>query len=126
MDRIACRGIPHCKRNLVKPLLFSLALFASIRCVQAALPTSEANRIADAIFRVEGGHKTKHPYGILSVQTSNPRKVCLNTIQHTHNRWLKAGKPSSFLIFLADRYCPPSADPVGNRNWRRNITLLLK
>jgi hypothetical protein len=29
-------------------------------------------------------------------------------------------------LFLADRYCPPSADPIGNRNWRRNITLILK
>jgi len=110
----------------MKPLLLSLALFASVRCIGAALPASEANRIADAIFKVEGGHKTRHPYGVLSVQTSNPRKVCITTIQNTHNRWLKAGKPSPFILFLADRYCPPSSDPVGNRNWKRNIQHLLK
>lgn len=27
---------------------------------------------------------------------------------------------------LADRYCPPSVDPAGNRNWKRNIHKLIK
>ena len=110
----------------MKLILLPISLFVSLRCLNAALPPAEANRIADAIYRVEGGSKTKHPYGILSVKTSNPRRVCINTIQNTHCRWLKAGRPSPFLLFLADRYCPASVDPAGNRNWKRNIKLILK
>jgi hypothetical protein len=105
--------------SLLLALVFQVSAFA-------ALPQAEAERIADAIYRVEGGSKTRHPYGILSVKTSNPRKVCLRTIQNNHTRWIKAGRPGLFLDYLADRYCPLSADPVGNRNWKRNIKLMLK
>jgi hypothetical protein len=45
----------------------------------------------------------------------------LNTIRNNHTRWIRAGKPGKFLDFLADRYCPKSADPVGNRNWKKNV-----
>jgi hypothetical protein len=84
----------------------------------------DANRIADAIYRVEGGAKAKAPYGILSVKVANAaeaRKVCLNTIRNNHTRWIRAGKPGKFLDFLADRYCPKSVDPIGNRNWKKNV-----
>ena len=83
-------------------------------------------KIADAIYKVEGGAKTKHPYGILSVKTSNPRKVCLNTIYHNEVRWKDAGSKGDYLNFLADVYCPKSADPVGNKNWKVNIHKFLK
>ncbi len=26
-----------------------------------------------------------------------------------------------FISALADRYCPPSCDPAGNRNWKKNV-----
>ena len=84
----------------------------------------DANRIADAIYRVEGGRKAKAPYGILSIKVSSEqqaRKICINTICNNHARWIDAGRPGKYLDFLADRYCPKSADPVGNRNWKRNI-----
>lgn len=84
----------------------------------------DANRIADAIYRVEGGRKAKAPYGILSIKVSSEqqaRKICINTICNNHARWIDAGRPGKYLDFLADRYCPKSADPIGNRNWKRNI-----
>lgn len=84
----------------------------------------DADRIASAIYRVEGGGKAKAPYGILSIKVSSEqqaRKVCINTIKNNHARWIKAGRPGKYLDFLADRYCPQAADPVGNRNWKRNI-----
>lgn len=34
--------------------------------------------------------------------------------------------PPSFVDFLSNRYCPPSVDPVGNRNWRSNMKFFLK
>lgn len=84
----------------------------------------DANRIADAIYRVEGGSKAKAPYGILSIKVSSEqqaRKICINTIKNNHTRWINAGRPGKYLDFLADRYCPKAHDPVGNRNWKRNI-----
>jgi hypothetical protein len=98
-----------------------LVLFVVLASNALAL---DANRIADVIYRVEGGAKAKAPYGILSVKVKNTteaRKVCLNTIRNNHRRWQAAGKPGKFLDFLADRYCPKSADPVGNRNWKKNV-----
>lgn len=95
-----------------------------------SLPASalDAERIADAIWRVEGGAKARVPYGILSVRVKDAaeaRRVCLNTIRNNHRRWIAAGRPGDYLDFLADRYCPPSVDPVGNRNWKHNIKSLL-
>jgi hypothetical protein len=95
----------------------------------AKLPTLDADRIVQAIYRVEGGSKARVPYGILSVRVSSKdgaRKICTNTVQNNHDRWLKAGKPGEYLDFLADRYCPKSEDPMGNRNWKKNIRKFLK
>ncbi len=80
--------------------------------------------IADAIYKIEGGSRAKVPYGILSIPVkseAHARRLCLNTIRNNRKRWERAGKPGEYLDFLADRYCPPSADEVGNRNWKRNI-----
>lgn len=84
-------------------------------------------RMADAIFRSEGGDKARVPYGVLSVKVkdkADARRICINTIRNNITRWEKAGKPGDYIDFLANRYCPPSADPVGNRNWKRNVTAI--
>jgi len=105
----------------MKTLLFMLA----------GLPLLAAtdDEIANAIYRLEGGAKAKAPYGILSMKVSSPamaRRICMTTIRNSRARWLKAGRPGDELDFLADRYCPPSADPVGNRRWKINIHKLTK
>ena len=103
----------------MKTIILSLLLAGS-----AVASDIDAERIADAIYRVEGGPKAKVPYGILSIPVrdeAHARRICLNTIRNNHKRWIKAGRPGDYLDFLADRYCPPSADPVGNRNWKRNV-----
>lgn len=90
----------------------------------AGLSSTTVNRLADAIYRVEGGARAKAPYGILSIKVSSTdeaRRICINTIRNNHNRWIRAGRPGEYLDFLADRYCPPSADPRGNRNWKKNV-----
>lgn len=94
-------------------------------CVNAATD----NQICSAIFVLEGGARAKAPYGILSMKVSSPamaRRICLNTIRNSRARWLKAGRPGNELDYLADRYCPPSADKVGNKNWKSNIHKLIK
>jgi hypothetical protein len=111
----------------MKPFWGVLAILLSVIAASGqALNQKEANRLADAIYRAEGGAKAKVPYGILSVKVRSKlqaRKICLNTIQNTYRRWLESGKQADFVDFLADRYCPPS-DSEGNKNWKRNVRLL--
>jgi len=113
----------------VKTILgFMLVFLSTALLAGETLSEREAARIADAIYIIEGGTKAKVPYGILSMKVrdkEHARRICINTIRNNHERWMKAGKKGDFLHFLADRYCPPS-DSAGNRNWKRNIQLVLK
>jgi len=43
------------------------------------------------------------------------------TIVKNRQRWIGARRPGDFIGFLADRYCPASADPEGNKNFKRNV-----
>ena len=109
--------------NMTK-LLLIFAAIAATTAAAAPLPEAEVNRLADAIYRAEGGAKARAPYGILSVKVANEadaRRVCMNTIRNNWTRWEKAGRPGLYVDFLADKYCPPSADLVGNRNWKKNV-----
>lgn len=109
----------------------TLAFIVLLACssVRAEISSEYQTRVVNAIYRVEGGEKARSPYGVLSVKVKSPadaRRVCENTVRNNWTRWEKAGRPGHFLDFLADRYCPPSADPKGNRNWKKNIHLLVK
>jgi len=81
-------------------------------------------RLADAIYRAEGGAKTKFPYGIKSINTHGDkeyaRKICLNSIRNAKKRWASAGNPEDFIIFMSRRYCPPSAHGL-NSTWGHNV-----
>ena len=105
----------------MKTLVCCLLLLSCVSVVAEPMTDARASLIANAIFKIEGGTKTKHPYGVLSVKTSNPRKVCINTIKNNYIRWIKAGGHGDYLDFLANVYCPKSADPRGNKNWHHNI-----
>lgn len=96
--------------------------------LQAVTPLNkaEAERIADAIYIIEGGKNTKFPYGIKSIKTTNPRQVCINTIVNNYARWIKKDSPGEFLDYLADVYCPKSADEIGNKRWKINIRKYVK
>ena len=89
----------------------------------------EVQKIADAIYRIEGGTKARKPFGILSVRCdgyAECRRICENTIRNNHKRWLKLDRNhADFLTFLAGRYCPASADPVGHKNWIKNMRRML-
>ena len=120
------------------------------------MPSDTVNRIADAIFRAEGGSKTKWPYGVISVSSSSPRHVCINTINHawydfegeqivtvvgvsshtsgkslikipTHADTLTPVAVSlPFIQFLGRRYCPPSVDEKGYEHWTNNCWRILQ
>src|SRR4051812_22155228 len=113
----------------MRTLFITCFIFASSALLAVEkLSDAQASRIADAIFIIEGGAKARVPYGILSVRVrdaNEARQVCLNTIRNTHQRWANAGSHGTFINYLADRYCPIS-DSDGNRNWKRNMTSILK
>jgi hypothetical protein len=85
------------------------------------------DNIADAIFRTEGGTKTRHPYGILrKFQETTPRQACLNTVKHAMKDYHYDHCDRAFIYFLADRYCPTKSDAVGNVRWKANMVAILR
>jgi hypothetical protein len=120
-----------CKLTAFVPMLLLLALTAN-----AAPPEGFPAKMADAIYKAEGGTKACVPYGVLSIKppasaktpaelSAWARRITLNSVNNNWRRWEAAGKPGTFVAFFADRWCPPSADPQGNRNWKRNVAFLL-
>lgn len=112
---------------MVKILAISILLTSA--AYAADYSSNDFPRIVGAIYKVEGGAKTKYPYGIKSIKVKNTeeaRRVCFNTVKNNYVRWIKAGKKNNFIEFLAARYCPPAADPVGHKNWVKNMKVMLE
>ena len=88
------------------------------------------NDLADAIFKAEGGYKTRYLYGIVSVKykdEAEARQICLNTIRNNKIRFKKQTKYTDYLEFLASRYCPVGCDnDLGtNKYWLKNVRWFL-
>ena len=101
-------------------LALALVTLASFLACTSTWALDE-QKLLKAIDRAEGGRKARKPYGILSVPVRNrehARRVCLRTIRSALEDWDGRG---DFIAFLAVRYVPPSVDPVGHRNWVRNV-----
>jgi hypothetical protein len=111
-----------------KILLF--LLLANFACANIP-PLSESyiNKFADTIYRIEGGKKARKPYGVLSIPVNSEaeaRRITINSIRNNWKRWHKAGKPDTFINFFANRWCPASSDPVGNKNWKKNAKFYME
>lgn len=101
----------------------------SLLALSAHAQAMDAEKIADAIYRAEGGERARVPYGILTVKVHDvfdARNHCLSIIQKNFRAWQDAGAHGDFIDFLADHYCPPAVDPVGNSNWKHNVKFFLK
>lgn len=118
----------YIKIGLIVGVLLFLVLASCHSAESPKLTLTEQNRIADVIYRIEGGDKAKAPYGVLSVKTKNKaeaRKICLASIRNNWNRFLAQTNETNYFYLFADRWCPKSADPVGNANWRKNVVQIL-
>lgn len=105
----------------MKTTILLLAIFLR-GCELCPAAQPDFNAYADAIRKSEA----VWTYGIKGVRVRNEaeaRRVCINTVKHAYRDWDGSG---AFVDALASRYCPASADPVGNRNWRRNVQWFLK
>jgi hypothetical protein len=89
------------------------------------IDANRLNKIVKAIYIIEGGVKTKYPYGIRSIDTKGDvlkaKRICENTVRNNFVRWRNAGSKGNYLDYLADVYCPQSTDRQGNINWHKNI-----
>lgn len=114
---------------MIKHLVLTSLLFVSAQAANPApLPKAYVERFADAVYRIEGGEKARKPYGVLSIPVrdkAHARQITINSIQNNWKRWHKAGKPDTFIVFFAKKWCPPSADPVGHRHWVSNARKIL-
>lgn len=119
------RSSPSIFWGVVIGLLFSVLLVRTCRAEVSEVYGYSVERLADSIFLAEGGHKTRHPYGILTkYKTTTPRQACKNTIVNQAKRHAEHNCGKDFLTCLRDRYCPLNAknDPTGlNVNWLRNV-----
>ena len=115
---------------LVKSALTFLIIFSPQIALAGNLSPEYCNRLADAIYKAEGGAKTSHPYGILKkYKKTSPRQACINTIRSKFREWEALGAKGDFLDYLASRYCPIGAsnDPTGlNKNWLPNVRKFLQ
>ncbi len=106
-------------------ILFVFIPFLAVSQAITQINSNYCNKIVAGIWKVEGSDKTKYPFGIKSINTGGDivkaERICRKTVENNWIRYQKSNKLNSFLDFLADRYCPPSADPRGNINWKRNI-----
>lgn len=114
-------------RHWIAVLLVTGALMLS-PAAQARLSDPEAERWADAIWRIEGGARARKPYGVLSVPVRDAREaraVVRRSLHRRHDDWLAAGRPGYFVDYFADRWCPAATDPTGNARWKRNARKIL-
>jgi len=76
-----------------------------------------------AIRKAENGGEGME-FGIMNPEANTLDKQagwCAASIVKSRARWVKAGKPEDFIIFMGRRYCPPDAHPL-NVNWVGNVT----
>jgi len=100
---------------------------ASFQIWASEIPNTDANAIADAIYRIEGGTNTHFPYGIKSVTVTNEiqaRQICLNTIRNNYDRWEAKYSHSkyrkNYFDFLSRAYCP-----YAHYQWYLNLRSVL-
>lgn len=90
------------------------------------------NQVVSAIYLAEGGAKTRHPFGILSVSCNgyeDCRQVCFNTVRNNWFRYANKGYNGDFIAYLGEVYCPAGAnnDPNGlNRHWVGNVSRFME
>jgi len=85
--------------------------------------------LLDALYRAEGGHRARRPYGVLTVpvrHAAHAREVAREIMREEWTDWECAGRPGTFPRWFARRWCPPAADARGHRNLVRNLESMLR
>lgn len=110
-----------CKLFVVNSLVCVLLL----TLLPSLFAQPDYSRLADAIYKAEGGSKASTPYGIHFkgcswLNASFCRQICLKTLRNTYKRHSSSKSSLSYLEFLRDRYAPLSDNHL-NINWLKNV-----
>ena len=122
--------------KLIRTLKFGILLLAflgsPLGLAQGLVQEPDFEQMTQAIWLTEGGLKTKHPFGVLSVPCSSfteCRQITLNSLRNSWERYQKAKTQMPFDEFFQKRWCPVGAenDPQGlNRNWLLNFRYFME
>lgn len=125
--------------RIIALVLYFIAISIPSFALERVAIEPDYERLANAIYRSEGGANTRHPYGILKrYKTTTSRQACINTCKRAFRDYTKEvdivrpGASNSkihaleigYATFLRDRYCPIGADndPTGlNKHWLKNV-----
>ena len=78
-------------------------------------------KLTQAIYKTEGGSKTKYPYGIhWETNYAKAKRIAENTVRNNHRRWKASGSSEDYISFLSKRYCPYNSEV-----WRKNVNKFL-
>lgn len=119
------------KNNPQTPLFWLILVFGVLVIVGLCYLPVKAEEYSDsaiveAIYKAEGGSRTKHPYGIKSVKTygnkAKAKQICLNSVKNGRKRWIEAEKPCDLITFIGLRYSPPAINP----NWVKLVYHFIK
>ena len=123
--------IKHWTIIVIATLLFFWLPLAIVFADETPRTPEMINQYVDAIYHAEGGEKTNHPFGILSVSCNGYdecRKICYNTVRNNVKRFDNQEVFDNYLEFLASRYAPIGVanDPTNlNQNWIKNVRWFL-
>ena len=111
--------------------LITIILYIMLLCPVVSAQDIDVSRLADAIFKAEGGYRATWLYGIRSVKykdEAEARQICINTIRNNIKRYNDYGYKthSTYMEFLASRYCPVGCDNDRgtNKYWLKNVMRL--
>ena len=106
------------------------ALWMASGASASEFPHEEAQRIANAIWKAEGGLRAATPYGVRGATNhAHARATVLRIISErwqSYEPMLNRGTArASFIEFIGERYSPPHAHHL-NRNWARNVAAIYR
>jgi len=108
----------------MKYLLLILA-FSLKGCAVCHAQQIDFNRLADTIYKAEGGNKTRFAYGVERITASGKRypypsaisrSKCLESINRAYNGWRRSGCKGDFVDFLGKTY---AQDPLWSKKVKR-------
>src|SRR3990167_6591805 len=119
-------------RELITAFLASTALFwaCSVGVARADQVPINLDRLADSVWKAEGGEKASVPYGLIysgwcKQEPGWCRYYASEIVSIKYAQWVRHGRPGEFIDYLGASYCPPSAHPL-NAHWTRNVKRFYK
>lgn len=93
-------------------------------CPAADIDKAFEDKLVAAIYREEGGDKTRFKFGVEKIVNGvpypfeHPEQVCRNTIEHQWRNFTQQSEQTDFIEFLGKTY---AADP----NWAEKVKRFL-